>query len=198
MTLSPSTKRRWDPSLGMNPSFVDPTGEAPFRKPAVFRAYRRKEFVGLQRESGGETLYRREPDFSFTTGFDLLEEVLGKVGHLGKFLLRQLVAKPQLFQTNANTIQGSHPCDRRDFNLTFLPAITWIARNQMDTTLQCISMPPLHGGQPERQGSRRQWRHNTVDRINIFFGDLGRMSGLTVADTDIGRPNRILTILPDA
>ena len=111
---------------------MDPAGNPPLAQLAALRAGRGKELVGFERESSGQPLDRREPDFLFPAGLNLLEEVLGEIGNLGQLLLRQLVAKPELLQTKPNPIQGIHPSDRRDLYLTFLPAITWIYLDQMN------------------------------------------------------------------
>lgn len=44
-------------------------------------------------ESSGEAFDGGQPDFLFSPGFDLLKEVLGKVGDFGQFLLRQAMLK---------------------------------------------------------------------------------------------------------
>lgn len=123
---------------------VNAAGETTLPKAAVRRAYRGKKFVHFEREGSSQTINRREPDFLFATGFDLLEEVLGEVGDLGQFLLRQAMAKPELFQTKPNSIQGSHTSDRRDNGLTLLPVIAWMFLNQMsDQSPSCPTSPPV-------------------------------------------------------
>jgi len=111
---------------------VHAAGETTLPKAAVRRAYRGKKFVHFEREGRGQAINRRKPDFLFPTGFDLLEEILGEVGDLGQFLLRQAMAEPELFQTKPNSIQGSHASDRRDNGLTLLPVIAWMLLNQMN------------------------------------------------------------------
>jgi hypothetical protein len=121
---------------------VHAAGETTFPKTAVRRAYRGKKFVHFEREGSSQAINRREPDFLFATCFDLLEKVLGEVSHLGQLLLRQAMAKPELFQTKPNSIQGSHTSDRRDNGLTFLPVIAWMLLNQMSgQSLPCQTSP---------------------------------------------------------
>ena len=130
-----------DPEL-----LVHAAGETTFPKAAVRRAYRGKKFVHFEREGSCQAINRREPDFLFPTGFDLLEEVLGEVSHLRQLLLRQAMAKPELFQTKPNSIQGSHTSDRRDNDLTLLPVFAWIFLNQISHQSPAVgrdAIPPF-------------------------------------------------------
>lgn len=123
---------------------MNPAGESFPPKLAVFRANRGQKFMGFERKSCGEPFHRRQPDLLLPTGFDLLEEVLRELGNFSQLLLRELVALAELFQTNPNSIQGSHPSDRRDFDLTFLPAnrLDWLVKFMKDKKHQ-----GQHGGQ---------------------------------------------------
>ena len=177
-------------------------GETTFPKAAVRRAYRGKKFVHFEREGSCQAINRREPDFLFPTGFDLLEKVLGEVSHLGQLLLRQAMAKPELFQTKPNSIQGSHTSDRRDNGLTLLPVIAWMPLNQMnDRSPACPTSPTVRprmkihalGGQ-----TRVRAAYRSSDRI--YFPAPAREGSdpsLSLA-RDTGRPAGTSAVGPDA